>query len=80
MKEATGELNMSVFVIISIGVLSAFFYTVIWPGMQSNMNRNTKCNKAVDCKESDNQDGTSVCQYYENDVLVEADIICTWKG
>ncbi len=47
MKEATGELNMTVIVSISIGILSAFFFGVLWPMISGNFERNSQCNKAV---------------------------------
>lgn len=50
MKEATGELNMTVIVAISIGILSAFFFGVLWPMIHSNFEKNSQCNKAIcDC-------------------------------
>ncbi len=53
MKEATGELNMTVIVVISVGILSAFFFSFIWPMINSNFQATAQCNKAVcDCSES----------------------------
>ncbi len=31
MKEATGELNLTIIVVMAVGALMAFFYTLIWP-------------------------------------------------
>ncbi len=36
MKEATGELNMTVVTIVLIGVIAAFF-TVFWPTIRSSI-------------------------------------------
>lgn len=36
MKEATGELNMTVVTIVLIGVIMAFF-TVFWPTIRTNI-------------------------------------------
>lgn len=47
MKEATGELNASVFVIMAVGVLIAFFYYTIWPLIKENIRHNTDCSKAI---------------------------------
>jgi len=47
MKEATGELNMTVFVIIVVAILAAFFFTIIWPMIRNNMARTTKCSDAI---------------------------------
>ena len=34
MKEATGELNMTVVTLIAVGALGAVFYFVVWPLVQ----------------------------------------------
>ena len=47
MKEATGELNATLIVVITVGLLSTFFFTVIWPILKGNLNSNTKCSDAV---------------------------------
>lgn len=44
LKEATGELNMTVVTIVAIGVLIAFFYAVIWPGIKSSIALTSACN------------------------------------
>ncbi len=50
MKEATGELSMTVIVSISIGILAAFFFGVLWPMINGNFQKTSQCNKAVcDC-------------------------------
>jgi len=49
MKEATGELNSTLVVVITIGLLSTFFFTVIWPILRNNLHSNTRCTDAV-CK------------------------------
>lgn len=46
MKEATGELNMTVVTIVAIGAIVAFFYLLIWPTIQTNMALTTACNAA----------------------------------
>ena len=46
MKEATGELNMTVITIIAIGAVIAFFW-VMWPGIQESINSMWK--NTVDC-------------------------------
>lgn len=46
MKEATGELNMTVVTIVAIAALMAFFYLIIWPNLKSSMALNTACNSA----------------------------------
>ena len=40
MKEATGELNMTVIVIIAIAAVAALFYAFLWPAIKSGMRSN----------------------------------------
>lgn len=52
MKEATGELNMTVIVAISIGILAAFFFGWLWPLINNNFKSTSQCNKAYcNCSE-----------------------------
>ena len=41
MKEATGELNMTVIVVIAIAAVAALFYAFIWPAIQKSLVNNT---------------------------------------
>lgn len=38
MKEASGELNMTVVTIIAIAAIAAFFTAVIWPNIKNSLN------------------------------------------
>ena len=38
MKEASGELNMTVVTIIAIAAIAAFFTAVIWPNIRNIIN------------------------------------------
>ena len=38
MKEATGELNMTVVTIIAIAAIAGFFTVVIWPNIKNSIN------------------------------------------
>ena len=40
MKEASGELNMTVITIVAIAAIAAFFYAFVWPGLQKSITRN----------------------------------------
>lgn len=46
MKEATGELNMTVVTVVAIAAVGAFFYAFVWPNIKnsitSSVNSNTK--------------------------------------
>ena len=74
MKEATGELNMTIIVAISIGILSAFFFGVIWPMINGNFQRNTQSSKAIcDCS-------TEVRNNIENETGRKNNCLCRNKS
>ena len=50
MKEATGELNMTVVTVVAIAAVAAFFYAFVWPAIKANINRNTYCASAYGCE------------------------------
>ena len=52
MKEATGELNITVITVVAIAAIAAFFYAFIWPTIKNNMNRQTLCSAAYNCNKS----------------------------
>ena len=41
MKEATGELNMTVVTVVAIAAVAAFFYAFIWPSIKVNILNST---------------------------------------
>ena len=43
MKEATGELNMTVVTVVAIAALMAFFYLIIWPTIKTGMTLTSAC-------------------------------------
>ena len=73
MKEATGELNMTVVTVVAIAALVAFFYLVIWPVLQRGMTLSSACNASnggqmeyhqmVDGKEVACVSGSGQCSY-----------------
>ena len=81
MKEATGELNMTIIVVIAVSVLVAFFYFVIWPILDVNFEKNSKCSNAIcenPCGYGKNACGakTAKCKVKNSDTVIE----CPWKG
>lgn len=73
MKEATGELNMTVVTVVAVAALMVFFYAVIWPTIKTGMALNNACNTAgqSDYKQSfDNGDSINcskgTCTYTES--------------
>ncbi|MBO4245608.1 MAG: hypothetical protein J5892_02560 [Bacilli bacterium] len=41
MKEATGELNMTVITVVAIAAVAAFFYAIVWPAIKASIGKNT---------------------------------------
>jgi len=44
LKEATGELNMTVVTVVAIGAVMLFFYAIIWPTIKTSMSLTSACN------------------------------------
>ena len=40
MKEATGELNMTVITVVAIAAVAAFFYLIVWPNIKVSVANN----------------------------------------
>ncbi len=59
MKEATGELNMTVVTVVAIAAVAAFFYAFVWPGIRNSIQASTYCSMA-DCTGADNTNCTAV--------------------
>ena len=72
MKEATGELNMTVVIAAAIGFLSVFFFAILWPNVKDTMIANSKCSDAV-CDYKTLSDGMVTCKYYKNGVQQGSD-------
>ena len=73
MKEATGELNMTVVTVVAIAAVAAFFYAVIWPSIKGNLLAQTHCASAIQCTNCDEKKCT--CKYYEDDGTVSTNTI-----
>lgn len=65
MKEATGELNMTVITIIAIGAVIAFFW-LMWPSIQDTINgtwNNVGAGKGSGCKANQHYNAsTDTCE------------------
>ena len=79
MKEATGELNMTVIVAISVGILATFFFTVIWPMINANFQRESQCRSAVCNCSKDNIDADNTCLCWTKNDKSNT-FRCPWKG
>ena len=56
MKEATGELNMTVITVVAIAAVGALFTIFVWPNIQANVMLNTACSQ-IDSDGNYNADG-----------------------
>lgn len=45
MKEATGELNMTVITVVAIAAVGALFTVFVWPNIQMNLMLSTACSQ-----------------------------------
>ncbi len=71
MKEATGELNMTVITVVAIAAVGLLFTIFVWPNIQSNLALNTACSN-VNSKGNyetasgalDSGDGQITCQSF----------------
>lgn len=45
MKEATGELNMTVITVVAIAAVGALFTIFVWPNIQGNLMLSTACSQ-----------------------------------
>ena len=62
MKEATGELNMTVVTVVAIAAVAAFFYAFVWPTIRDNITSSTKCaNATCDQSSCTKQGSRTVC-------------------
>ncbi len=71
MKEATGELNMTVITVVAIAAIAGIFYAFVWPAIRQNIERSTYCaNAACD------PDGKN-CTYVDKDGNTAGPIDCS---
>ena len=76
MKEASGELNTTIIVVLVVGVLMAFFYYTLWPVIRANFEHQSKCSKAIcdGCK-------TNNCEYVKCHLEGSTEEFeCVYKG
>ncbi len=73
MKEATGELNMTVVTVVAIAAVGAFFYAVIWPGIKTSLARNTCKNMCPDGEVSSVNTKESKCYCGDEEIYYGED-------
>jgi hypothetical protein len=72
MKEATGELNMTVITVVAIAAVGLLFTVFVWPNIQSNLALSTACSSvdnngdyvSADTAVAAGQDGYISCNNY----------------
>ncbi len=70
MKEASGELNMTVVTVVAIAAVAAFFYAFVWPSVKTSIQSATKCSSAI-CPSNCQAGQACKCTYYEGSVGTE---------
>ncbi len=81
MKEATGELNMTIVVAMLVAALASFFYFSIWPKI--GQSQNTDCQRAVCEKKPETKGehaGQVKCTVKDKDGTVKNEVWCKYKG
>ena len=75
MKEATGELNMTVIVVVAIVAVGAIFTVFVLPRLRNSVVNNTNCANAS-CSQTDcGTDKTCRCTFIDEDGNAQ-DITC----
>ncbi len=76
MKEATGELNMTVITVVAIAAVAAFFYAFVWPNIKNTINRNQQCANATNCDcGTDGNADMCTCRYFDDSGQLAAESI-----
>lgn len=79
MKEATGELNITVVIVVAVGFLSVFFFGVLWPSIKGTYIATNRCSDAI-CGTDRDANNMVTCHYYKNGVKQGDSFKCVWKG
>lgn len=80
MKEATGELNMTVITIVAIAALVTFFYLVIWPTIQTGMALTSACSSAGGAAYQTTLEDGATINCTENTASSGTNSNCTYKA
>lgn len=82
MKEVQGDLNTTLIVAVSVGVLMTFFFYTLWPMLHHNFQSQSNCSKAkCDCSKETraSNDGYCLCNTKDKDGRV-IEFKCVYKG
>lgn len=75
MKEATGELNMTVVTVVAIAAIAALFAVFVLPNIKENITNKSKCSSAICPPTCTNN--KRVCQYYKGNSVTNVEyVVC----
>ena len=92
MKEATGELNMTVITVVAIAAIAALFTAFVWPNIKKSIKTNTVCSNGPDIKIGNlneegyvncgpmNASGDFTCNYYLDATTKNDTVTCHSKN
>lgn len=75
MKQATGDLNMTIIVVIAVAGLVAFFSMVVWPMVKGGMIHEADCSDAI-CEKNADSNGMVNCKMKNGSKTFQ----CPYKG
>lgn len=81
MKEATGELNMTVVTVVAIAAIAAFFYAFVWPAIKNNITSSTRCSQAVcsNCTVENGKRRCTDCSYVDENGATQNGLTCVFN-
>lgn len=84
MKEATGELNMTVVTVVAIAAVAGFFYAFVWPSIQNSITSSTNCSNAIcdptNCVETNGKRTCQNCSYTDEKGEEHNDLTCRFNA
>lgn len=77
MKEAVGDLNSTVISVVAMAAFSVFFFNVVWPIIDQNIETNNQCSAAI----CDNCTSINGCDFVSCHHKGETETFeCVYKG
>ena len=85
MKEATGELNMTVITVVAIAAVGAFFYAFVWLSIQNSLKQKQCANQCGGASATIDSNGNCSCDGSTNtsggnDSAAVCDVTCCGVG
>ena len=78
MREATGDLNMTVIIVILVAFLVAFFSTFVGPMIRTSIRKEANCSDAIcNCKKNEITNGNCTKCHLKNSTKTFS---CPYKG